>query len=151
VRATQLSRVCLGLAGYYGLLAGDLSVHEVVAGAIACVGAFGFQWVVRRSAPPGPRVSLSAAECARVFLSLATESVMVAQVLIRVIRYHPVGAVGSLRRLAMDGNREGSTQIDPTAAGWRAALTLAKSIAPNEFVVDIDDRVCVMHRLADTQ
>lgn len=151
LRANDLSLVCLGLVVCYGLFAGEWSVHEVVAGAIACAGALGFDLHRRRSTRPGPRVSLTPVECARAVLSLATDSVVVAQVLIRVIRHPPAGAVGSRRRLAIDGNLDGGAQADSTAAGRRAALTLTKSIAPNEFVVDIDERVFIVHRLADTQ
>lgn len=125
-------------------------MHEIIAGFIACAGASAFASLLRRSARPRRRGSLSPAECGRAILALATDSVVVGQVLIGVIRKRPAGAVGSWRRIATNGSLEG-TQADPAAAGRQAALTLAKSIAPNEFVVDIDECVFIVHRLADTQ
>lgn len=126
-------------------------MQEVVAGFIACALTWGFESLLRCAARPPRRVSLSPAECAGAVLALLTDSVAVGQVLIRVIRQRPAGPVGSRCRRAIDGSLEGTTQPDPAAAGRRAALTLAKSIAPNEFVVDIDQRVFIVHRLADTQ
>jgi hypothetical protein len=151
MRATHLSLECLCFAACYGLLAGDWSGHEILAGLIACAGAAGFESVLRRSYRPWLRLSLSPAECARAIRSLATDSVVVAQVLMRSIWHAPAGAVGSQRRLSMDGSLEGTAQADPAAAGRQAALTLTKSIAPNEFVVDVDGGDFIVHRLADTQ
>ena len=151
LRATDLSLGFLGFAACYFLLAGDFSVHEVVAGFIACAGTSGFASLLRRAAGPRRRASLLPAECTGAVLSLVTDSVAVGQVLMRVVRRRPAGAVGSLHHQAIDESLEGDTRRDPAAAGRRAALTLAKSIAPNEFVVDIDQRVFIVHRLADTQ
>lgn len=126
-------------------------MQEAAAAFIACALTWGFESLLRCAARPRRRVSLSPAECAGAVLALAADSVAVGQVLIRVIRQRPAGSVGSLRRLAIDRRLEGTRQADPAAAARRAALTLAKSIAPNEFVVDIDQRVFIVHRLADTQ
>lgn len=124
-------------------------MQEAAAAFIACALTWGFESLLCCAARPGRRVSLSPPECVGVVLALVTDSVAVGQVLIRVIRQRPAGPVGSLRRLAIDRHLEGTTRADPAAR--RAALILAKSIAPNEFVVDIDPRILTVHRLADTQ
>lgn len=150
-RATALSLACLGFAACYFLFAGEFSVHEVVAGFVACAGTWAFESLLRCAVQPGRRISLSPAECGRAALSLVTDCVAVGQVLIQVTRQRPAGAVGSRHRLAIEGSPKGNGQANPAAAGRRAGLTLAKSIAPNEFVVDIDERGFIVHRLADTQ
>jgi len=67
--------------------------------------------------------------------TIAAQTWVVAGVLFRAIWRRPANAVGTLHRQPF---RRGDAEA--TDAGRRALVTLARSVAPEEFVVDIPEQ-----------
>jgi hypothetical protein len=124
----------MGLAACYFLFAGEFSIHELIAGVFAWGAALSFSALVHHCADRRFKWTRLAWVCGRVLRSVATETWVVAGVLSRVIRRRPAGAMGITLRQPFN-------HADDTApaAGRRALVTLAGSIAPQEFVLDIPE------------
>ena len=134
------------LAGFYLLFAGQVSMTETIAGLPAVLIAGGF-WALQRrhrhrrlqySGVPWPRVLL------RPLAALGGDSLRLGAVLLRALFRGPAGAAGAVTRQPFRHGGGGA------AAGRRALVTLAASLAPNGIVLDIDDKAGILslHRLA---
>lgn len=121
----------IGLAACYFLFAGHFSIQELMAACFACSVALSFAGVVRRTTERRLECRHGGRVCARLMPAIAAQAWGVAGVLSRAILRRPAGAVGTIRRQPF---RHGGDE--PTDAGRRALVTLARSVAPEEFVVD---------------
>ena len=124
----------LALAVCYFLSASRLSVHELVAGAVAWSAAMGFVLRVRSGARHRFKWTRWAWVGGRTLASVPADTLAVAGVLCCIWRRRPPSRVGTIRRQAF---RHGGGE--PADAGRRALVTLARSFAPNEFVIDVPD------------
>lgn len=141
-------RPALLLASLSLLFVGHLSVHELVAGALAWGMALLFEAVVQAAAERRFALRFPASGVWKTAASLAFDSWRVGGVIWGVIWCRPPAAVGMLRRQPCQFGDSGSR-----AAGRRASEIMARSLSPNEFVVDIPangDHFCV-HRLTDAR
>lgn len=138
------------LAGLYGLFAGQVSGSEVLAGGIAATAASAFAVLQRRVG--GARAMRLRAPwpllLGGVARSLGQDAVRVGQALaLAIARAHRAGEMGAVAGQAF---RAGSD--DPTDAGRRGLVTLAVSLPPNGYVLDVatgNDGLRI-HRLAPT-
>jgi len=124
----------VGLAVCYFLFAGQFSTQELLSAGVACCAALGFAAIVHRTAERRFECARCAWVCARVMAAVAAQAWVVAGVLCRAIWRRPSGAVGTLRQQPFVHGQD-----SPTDAGRRAAVTLARSVAPEEFVLDIPE------------
>ena len=131
--AKRFAVTWLVLAALYWLLAGQLSVTEGIAGAIAVTVAAVFAALAERCADK--RFDLHGPWLRVIFVPLAalvTDSAIVARALLQAIFRRPAGAVGAVYhqgfRIGGDGDRD---------VGRRALVTLAASLAPNGVVVRV--------------
>jgi multisubunit Na+/H+ antiporter MnhE subunit len=128
-----VTAACLGVI--YMVFAGQFSWHELLAGAVAWGLAMCFVTIVQHAGGRGFAFVFPARAMGKVAASLALDSGRVGAALWRAVWRRPPGAVG---RLSRQGFRRGGK--DPRDAGRRALIAAAKSLAPNEFVVDIPER-----------
>jgi hypothetical protein len=132
--------------GFYLLMAGQLAAAELSAGAIIAAATVCFVLLCRRGEERGFRFRAPWVRLAgRVSVALVLDSMRVGGVLLRALIRRPVGTVGVVRRLPFHhgGDR-------PHAAARRALVTLAASIAPNGYVLELpeDEDALPIHRLA---
>lgn len=125
----------IGLAACYFLFAGQFSIQELMAASFACSVALSFAGIVRRTAERRLECMHCRREYARLMPAIAGQACRVAGVLSRAIGRRPADAVGTIHRQPF---RHGDGEA--TDAGRRAWVTLARSVAPEEFVVDIPER-----------
>ena len=132
------------LAALYALFAGDVSVTEAIAGLIATgLGAlYGLLLHKCRSVAvalraPWPRMVL------RPVAALAPDASRVGRVLLKTLWGRPEGSAGMVSR-----QRFRSGQPNPADAGRRGIVTLALSLAPNGYVLAIEESNIVLHSLA---
>lgn len=141
-RGTALILAGIALAICYFLFAGQASIHELLAACFACSLAMSFSALISRTA--GRPLQWTAPwgwAFRRTLASLGADPLIVAAVLSRAIWRRPVRSVGTVHRHPLSRGTNGSRD-----AGRRALATLARSLAPREFVVDIaehGDWLCV--------
>lgn len=136
-----------GLGVLYFVFAGHVSEHELLAGAVAWSGSLWFEARTRHVASHrfGPPYRGLRRVLGKVAPALAIDSLRVGVLLAKILRRSPVCGVGMLYRQPC---RHGGDETQERTR--RALIILGKSLAPNEFVVDIPaagDWLCV-HRLA---
>ena len=129
-------RVCciwVSFAAAYGLFAGQLSLTEAMAGVPAAVIVTVYVLVLRRRAERSLRLQ-------------APWLRLVGRVVVRALVRRPDGGVGRLMRQPLLQAGEAAVE-----AGRRGLVSLAASVAPNGFVVEIPARAdaMVVHRLVD--
>jgi len=124
----------IGLAACYFLFAGQFSIQELTAAALACSVALSFAGIARRTSERRLECMHCSGVSARLMPAIAAQAWVVAGVLSRAILRRPADAVGTIYRQPF---RHGDDE--PTDAGRRALVTLARSVAPEEFVVDIPE------------
>lgn len=133
------------LAGLYLLFAGTVSATEIGAGLVLVTLTTLFMLVAQagKNRPlrlrPAPRVLWGP------LVSVITDSVKVAGVLVRVLGRRPPGPVGQVSRQPF---RQGGQ--DARDAGRRGMVMLSVSLAPNGYGLHVPEGedVLVMHRLA---
>lgn len=132
------------LLGLYLLFSGELSRTELIAGAATAAAATLFALLLHRAGTrrlalraPWPRV------LGTTLAALAADSVRVGASLLRAILRPPAGPLGTVSRQPF---RAGEGPVD---AGRRGVVELATSLAPNGYVLDLDEAgaVMLMHRL----
>lgn len=131
----------VAFAACYWLWSGNLSKHELIAGALACGFGVGFSRLLRRSSARPLRLRRTGFVAGRALVALAAESWAAAGALARAIRQRPAGSAGTMR---LEPFRQGGDGAED--AGRRALVTWGKSLGPNQFVVDIPesgDGLCV--------
>jgi hypothetical protein len=125
----------VGLAICYFLFAGQFSIHELMAASFAWCVALSFSGLIRRTAGrPLEWTRRWAWVCGRVMTSVVPDAWVVAGVLSRAIWRRPASAVGTMQRQPFLHGTDRAAD-----AGRRALVTLARSLAPKEFVVDIPE------------
>lgn len=131
----------LALAGLYLVLAGDVSVSELVAaaltGGVAAAGSLVLQRVAERPLRlrvAWPRVVVQAAT------ALLRDPAIVSAVAARALIGRPRGRI--IRRHVREPRGRAAR------AGHRAVEILSASLAPNEYVIDDERSWLLLHRLA---
>jgi hypothetical protein len=144
MKIVGLLTIWVFLVGFYFLFAGEMRLTEAIAAVPATavamsVAALAQCFAERRYALLGPWGRLVATPC----IALVSDSVRVCGILIGAIR-RPSGAAGVFSRQPFD-----TGTCMPKDAGRRGLVTLAASLAPNGYVVDIPEgeNVLVLHRL----
>jgi hypothetical protein len=138
--------VWIVLAGFYFLLAGQVSLTEAIAGLPSAAVAAGFVLALRRTETHRLRL---AAPWLRVIgkplASVFPDAFRVGRVLLGVLWRRPAGPVGVVTRQPF---RHGGDD-DPRSAGRRALVTLGTSFAPNGYVLSSPAEMdaLVLHRL----
>lgn len=132
--------------GAYFLFAGQVSATEIVAGvpssaAVGCFAVVLHRTQSRRFRLQGPWWRILGLPLAAVF----PDAARVGRVLLRAVRRRPFGAVGVVAPQAF---RPGGD--DPAAASRRGLVTLGCSLAPNGYVLEIQQaaKTLLLHRLA---
>ena len=125
----------IGLAACYFLFAGQFSIQELMGASLTCSVAVSFAGIVRRTAERRLECTHCRRVCARLIPAIVAQTWVVAGVLSRAILRRPADTVGTLHRQPF---RHGDDEA--TDAGHRALVTLARSVAPEEFVVDIPEQ-----------
>jgi hypothetical protein len=132
--------------GVYLMFAGQVSATELLAGIPAAVAAAAYAVLLHRVAErpfrldaPWPRV------LGKPLMALFPDVIRVGRTLLRVLWRRPPGMVGTIVRQPFQAGG-----ADPASAARRGLVTLAASLAPNGYGMDILDGadVLVLHRLA---
>ena len=141
--SVRLGIFWLMLAAFYALFAGEVSITEAIAGLVATGGAAAYGALLHRSR--SRRLTLWA-PCLRVIAgplaALVPDAWRVGRGLLKVLWRRPDGPAGVLSRQPF---REGGRASED--AGRRGVVTLGLSLAPNGYVVSIEDDAIVLHRL----
>jgi hypothetical protein len=134
------------LAAFYLLFAGQVSSHEIAAGMVATAPATVFAVLLHRARSRWMRLTAPWLRLVgRPLATLFPDAVRVGLRLARALWRPPDGAGGFVARQPF---RHGDAGADD--AGRRGMVTLALSVAPNGYVMNVpagDDAV-LMHRLA---
>ena len=133
-------------AGIYLLLAGKITITEILAGAGATTVALAFAVLRRGAARRRLRLRVPWLQVIGApLVSLFPDAGRVALVLLRAVLRRPAGAAGSAVRQPFAPGT-----ADPEDAGRRALVTLGISLAPNGYVLDLPNDGCclLLHRLA---
>lgn len=132
--------------GAYFLFAGQVSVTEIVAGvpasvAVACFALLLHRTQTRRFRLHGPWWRILGQPLAALF----PDAARVGRILLRAVWRRPSGPLGVVARQPF---RPGGN--DPAAAARRGLVTLGSSLAPNGYVLQIQEaeEMMLLHRLA---
>jgi hypothetical protein len=145
-RAFNFVGVGFALAAFYLLFAGEWGITEGIAGMVAVLSALGMRTLAHRVAyRPFIATGIPALSLLSVPISLARDSWALAKVLVGTLWRTPASVGHWKEQPFVQGN---ASEAD---AFRRAFVTLAVSIAPNQFVAHVPPRkeVLVVHCLAD--
>ena len=135
-----------GFAGFYLLLAGSLSLTELIACGAVAIGIAGLATVLHLRQERRLRLSMPPlAALGRLALALPLDTARVGLVLLRTLRRRPDGPLVAIAPQPFHPGGDG-----PEDAARRALVILGSSLAPNGFVVQLppDAQALRMHRLA---
>jgi hypothetical protein len=145
-RAFHFVGVGFALVAFYLLFAGEWGITEGIAGMVAVLPALGMRMLAHRVAHrPFTSTGIPALSLLRVPISLARDSWAVGKVLVGTL-WRTSASLGHWKEQPfVQGN---ASEAD---AFRRAVVTLAVSVAPNQFVAHVPPRkeVLVVHCLAD--